>query len=675
MQKRLPGLPYELGESHRELSDSQITLPKPGLSNLTEIESIIKKFGRFVYGRDNLTSYVVHEKYIDQLLPIFEKCERIKNEKALFTLYSIVKSLILLNENCIFEYIVQSHIILGVVGILEYDPDYPNAKPKYREYLGDNLHFKQVIPIRDKAIESKIHQTFRLQYLKDVVLARTLDDNTFSILNSLIFFNNVDIVNYLQHDHEFLRELFSIFNNPDEPRERKRDAVFFVRQFCSIAKNLAIIHCSGLYRSLSQHGLFCTLDYALPNADATVRIVGAEILCTILDLDPNLVRSYILAQAKQNQKPLIETVVERLIVDDDIGVKVQYGEVLKVLLDTSPPFNEQSLVNPVEALMAPKSDPESDELLSMFYERYMGKLFEPIMQFPEYDGMEKELILSPPKLAYCSLLCELLCFAVRSHSFRSKYFILSSNIFLKIITLFRSREKHLKLGVLRFFRTCIGLRDEFYNRFIVKHDLFKPVVDLLLATEGKNNLMNSACLELFEFIRKENMKLLMNYTVQKYYEQLRAINYVETFQMLKQKYDQSEKLATQELKPNPGTEICSSTDEKAPLEDAPRAQNVESSSARVDILDAENDPKSSAVDKLDSVAHQENRVLHNAKIKSNHTSTENNVDKPPNSRKKRARSDESTKGIVGGDKKVKVDAELNHTVKIPGSNGNPSTFA
>ncbi|KAK9718188.1 Platinum sensitivity protein, variant 2 [Basidiobolus ranarum] len=505
MQKRLPGLQHEPnGESFRELSDSQITLPKPELSNLSEIETIIRQFGRFVYGRDNLTSYVVHEKYIDQLLPIFETCECIENERDLYTLYNIMKGLILLNENCIFEYIVQDHIILGVVGILEYDPDYPKARPKHREYLGNNLHFKQVIPIRDKGIENKIHQTFRLQYLKDVVLARTLDDNTFSILNSLIFFNNVDIVNYLQHDHEFLRELFGVLNNPEESKERKRDVVFFVQQFCSIAKNLAIIHRSGLYRSLSQHGLFSTFDYALPDPDVNVRIVGAEILCTILDLDPNLVRSYVLAQVKQNRKPLIETVVERFIADENLGVKVQYGEVLKVLLDTSPSFGDHSLASPVEALMAPKSDPESDELLTLFYERHMSKLFEPILQFPDYQSMDTELVLSQSNLTLCYLLCELLCFFVRLHSFRSKYFVLSSNIFTKIVTLFKSREKHLKLGALRFFRTCIGLKDEFYNRFIVKHDLFRPIVDLFLATDGKNNLTNSACLELFEFIRKVN---------------------------------------------------------------------------------------------------------------------------------------------------------------------------
>ena len=36
------------------------------------------------------------------------------------------------------------------------------------------------------------------------MLARILDDPTFSVLNSLIFFHQVDIVNHLQADDEFL---------------------------------------------------------------------------------------------------------------------------------------------------------------------------------------------------------------------------------------------------------------------------------------------------------------------------------------------------------------------------------------------------------------------------------------------------------------------------------------
>jgi hypothetical protein len=50
----------------------------------------------------------------------------------------------------------------------------------------------------------KIHQTYRIQYLKDVILPRSLDDATYGTLSSLMLFNNVDVVLGLYQDQKFL---------------------------------------------------------------------------------------------------------------------------------------------------------------------------------------------------------------------------------------------------------------------------------------------------------------------------------------------------------------------------------------------------------------------------------------------------------------------------------------
>lgn len=56
-------------------------------------------------------------------------------------------------------------------------------------------------------------------------------------------------------------------------------------------------------------------------------------------------------------------------------------------------------------------------------------------------------------------------------------------------------------GALRFMRRIIGLKDEFYNRYITKGNLFEPVINALLDNGTRYNLLNSAVIELFEFIR------------------------------------------------------------------------------------------------------------------------------------------------------------------------------
>lgn len=50
-------------------------------------------------------------------------------------------------------------------------------------------------------------------------------------------------------------------------------------------------------------------------------------------------------------------------------------------------------------------------------------------------------------------------------------------------------------------RKIIGMKEEFYNRYIIKGNLFRPVVEAFKANGDKYNLLNSAMIELFEFIR------------------------------------------------------------------------------------------------------------------------------------------------------------------------------
>lgn len=50
-------------------------------------------------------------------------------------------------------------------------------------------------------------------------------------------------------------------------------------------------------------------------------------------------------------------------------------------------------------------------------------------------------------------------------------------------------------------RKIIGLRDDFYNRHIVNSNLFAPVVDAFVRNNGRYNLLDSAIIEMFEYIK------------------------------------------------------------------------------------------------------------------------------------------------------------------------------
>ena len=56
-----------------------------------------------------------------------------------------------------------------------------------------------------------------------------------------------------------------------------------------------------------------------------------------------------------------------------------------------------------------------------------------------------------------------------SHCHCCRYYVLRNNVVEKVLRLLHRREKWLVVAAIRFLRTCIGLKDDFYNRYLVGH--------------------------------------------------------------------------------------------------------------------------------------------------------------------------------------------------------------
>lgn len=70
-------------------------------------------------GREALAKFILQDKYIPKLIPLVEMAEDLESIQDLHRLCSIMKMLILLNDNAIVEYVVTDEVVLGVVGALE----------------------------------------------------------------------------------------------------------------------------------------------------------------------------------------------------------------------------------------------------------------------------------------------------------------------------------------------------------------------------------------------------------------------------------------------------------------------------------------------------------------------------------------------------------------------------
>ena len=287
-----------------------------------------------------------------------------------------------------------------------------------------------MVRIQDINIRKRIHYTYRLQYLKDVVLARILDDPTFSVLNSLIFYNQVDIVQHLHSNGEFLRDLFGLFSPQERDQQRKKNAVHFIQQCCAIAKNIQAPARSQLYTNFIQNGLFQVINFALRHQDAAVRIAGTDILVAMIDHDSSMMRAFVFKQITEKSTPLTDTLIELLLVEVDLGVKAQIADAIKVLLDpqsNNHQPNEAAVAkasttdSPSPPIKRPHKDPQSEIFIQNFYEESARKLFKPLKQLQERESSTSSLspfhfpvfastdacmqcMISPSKRSPCSLI-------------------------------------------------------------------------------------------------------------------------------------------------------------------------------------------------------------------------------------------------------------------------------
>lgn len=78
---------------------------------------------------------------------------------------------------------------------------------------------------------------------------------------------------------------------------------------------------------------------------------------------------------------------------------------------------------------------------------------------------------------------------------------------------------------------------------MMQEHLFEPILNIVVETMPRDNLLNSACLEFFDFIKREGINTLISHLVENYREKLKTITYVDTFSYFILRYDQLQGLA------------------------------------------------------------------------------------------------------------------------------------
>lgn len=287
-------------ERFEEMSDTAppVELPPCELSRLEDIAETIQNSLTTQVRKEKLALALESENYIKKLLSLFRMCEDLENTEGLHYLFDIFKNIFLLNKNALFEIMFAEDTIFDVVGCLEFDPNLQQPK-KHRQYLKQLAKFREAVPIRNQDLLAKIHQTYRVQYIQDIILPTPsvfVEDNMLNTLSSFIFFNKVEIVTLIQEDEKYLIELFSLLTDPNTPDAKRRDTVLFLKEFCNYAQNLQPQGKDAFYKTLTCLGILQALEITLVINDQKTKSASIDILTAIVEYSPSIVRNYTLQQ-------------------------------------------------------------------------------------------------------------------------------------------------------------------------------------------------------------------------------------------------------------------------------------------------------------------------------------------------------------------------------------------
>uniref|UniRef100_A0A8C9VRK9 Serine/threonine-protein phosphatase 4 regulatory subunit 3 n=1 Tax=Scleropages formosus TaxID=113540 RepID=A0A8C9VRK9_SCLFO len=516
-------------ERFEDMSSPGLELPPCELSRLDEVAELVASSLPSPLRREKLALALENEGYIRKLLELFHVCEDLENHEGLHQLYEIMKGIFLLNRTALFEVMFSDECIMDVIGCLEYDP--ASSQPRrHREFLTKTAKFKEVIPISDPELKQKIHQTYRVQYIQDMVLPTpsVFEENMLSTLHSFIFFNKVEIVGMLQDDERFLTDLFAQLTDEATNDDKRQELVNFLKEFCAFSQTLQPQNRDAFFKTLSNMGVLPALEVILGMDDPQVRSAATDIFSYLVEYNPSMVREFVMQECQQNDDVsgekltaacpsrsqdilLINLIIEHMICDTDpeLGGAVQLMGLLRTLVDP-------------ENMMATASKTEKTEFLSFFYKHCMHVLTAPLLANTTEEKPSKDDFQTSQLLA---LILELLTFCVEHHSYHIKNYIINKDILRRVLVLMASHHAFLALCALRFMRKIIGLKDEFYNRYIMRNFLFEPVVKAFLNNGSRYNLMNSAIIEIVSMVAN-------------YWKALEDVSYVQTFKGLKLRYEQ-----------------------------------------------------------------------------------------------------------------------------------------
>ena len=263
----------------------------------------------------------------------------------------------------------------------------------------------------------------------------------------------------------------------------------------------------------------------------------------------------------------------RTYFSEDVATLEQLGEALKVSFENNPSSVVGGSVLGGNGLMAPnqRAGPaqngtlsqtekqDKDKFLCSIYDHYMTWFVAPLIQHTCGDE-DSELptgwfgLKAADYSSSHRILFDILIHCVQFHSYRMKYFMMRNNVIGKLVSncflppaspspspsSSFPATREMQLNAIRFVKTIISAKDDFYFRHIVKLDVMKPIFHSFqqISSNRRDNLVSSSIYDLLFFVKTENIRVLICYIVENYSDCFRNLQFVDVFERLRIRYEQ-----------------------------------------------------------------------------------------------------------------------------------------
>jgi len=503
-------------------ADEKRVLPLPTLGTLGELCRLLTCVPPSL--REVLAAECLSGKFLNGLRDTFHTAEDLHSEESLSSLWQIAKGIFLLSNQKLTERYLKHDVYEDVLGMLEYDAGLPcNKRIAHRQILKVQVCFKSVLSFEDAETLDRIHLNYRLQYLKDIVLPRLLDDAAFVSLTQMIHTNLSVILDHVQKNQRLLEQLFV------QIRQMDRQSLHFLQDVCRLAKQIAPSERQALHEKMVAQQLFGSLILFLGEEVmgtelevCSSRNACVEILLCSAQNDPSHLRRFLTTEGSNDGRSLFNLLSRALLLGKDQGVQGQVAEMFKAVMETS--------------ALDPR---ERDGCLDTFYDR--GALDELVAPL-RVDSTGKPSTLC--SLFGQQLSCELLAFAVANHGYRARAYVMRHGVAQQAMRLLAAPQRFLQLAPVRLIRAFVATKDDAYHRYLVKSglfgSLFRAFQHSLTAPALGGNLLVSATLEVLECIRVDNIKVLVDHVCKKHEALLREhAPKIRTLHMLLLRHEQN----------------------------------------------------------------------------------------------------------------------------------------